>query len=81
MKEILHGLHDHLRRLRLSGHQDTSDFIARINQESMTGVVTHKEATHDQDNARITLSALTVQPKPPGNRREITLKTIGKRGQ
>ena len=81
MKEILHGLHDYLRRLRLSGHQDTSDFIARINQESMTGVVTHKEATHDQDNARITLSALTVQPKPPGNWREITRKTSGKRGQ
>ena len=69
------------RSLWPSDRQDMSGFIARINEESMTGMAANKQATRDPANARFALSARSVRPKPPCSRREITRKTIGKLGQ
>jgi hypothetical protein len=55
----------------LCGYKNICDFIACINYASMTGVVTHNEATHYLANARIALSTIYHQPKPTGKRRPV----------
>ena len=46
----------------LSGYRNICDFIACINYASMTGVVTHNEATHCLADARIALSTIYHNP-------------------
>lgn len=48
----------------LCGYQNICDFIACINYASMTGIVTHNDASHYLANAKLALSAIYHQPKP-----------------
>jgi len=49
----------------LCGYKNICEFIACINYASMTGIVTHNEAAHFLANAKLALSAVYHQPKPP----------------
>jgi hypothetical protein len=49
----------------LCGYKNICDFIACINYASMTGVVTHNDATHYLANAKLALSTIYHQPMPP----------------
>ncbi len=46
----------------LSGYKNICDFVACINYASMTGVITHCDATHYLANAKIALSTIYHNP-------------------